>query len=114
MPDVYSNLNHEYGWIQAPGLVRRRAKFRAPRESLKTNQEISELRYDLWRLQNDSERIETEFIERSDALIDGGVVDNLSGYWTEDATPTLEQITLPGVKELQYRVESLRNRITKA
>lgn len=111
MPEMYDDRHSRVARTYTSNLTRWRHRYRGPRESLKINTEIAQFRHDIWRIHKEVNKNEDNLDPRIETLVDGGTVDNLTALWSDDATPSLDVMTLPGLDELQRRVEAMRRRI---
>jgi hypothetical protein len=110
MSKTYS-LTDKSTWIYEPNYVRRRHRYRGPRESLKFNQEISQLFYDLHRIKAKLEQVSTDATDFSSLLTDGGEIDGVEYSWDDDATPGTELVVLVGTEILAARIQRVQDRI---
>lgn len=95
-------------WLYQPNLVRWRARYRGPRESLKTNQEIMQTAYDLHRIEKRRQDLEELIDDRVDTLLLGSDLDDDVTYGA-GATP----MVLDGLSDLISRVERIRVSVEK-
>ena len=109
MPSLYSSGRQ--GWIYQPNYVRRRHRFRGPRESLKINQEISQFIYDTNRLNDILDDNNTTLEANVETIVSGWDLDGIYVYNDSDATPSEQLIDFIGLDELISRVEQARRRV---
>lgn len=108
---VLYNTIDKRNWVYQPNFTRWRHRWRGVRESLKINTEISQFYYDATRLNTRVDEVNTQLAETIDLIDNGGSVEGVNFQWDTDATPNIEKLELPGMKEVALRAEKLRNRI---
>lgn len=85
MPIFYSTTDHHVQLLQ-PQLQRSRSRYRGPRESYKTNVEISQVTYDIMRLYSLMNNLDTNLNEHITVLDEGGDPTGPSIYSVESAS----------------------------
>lgn len=106
---VYSELDKR-AWSYSPNLVRWRQRYKGVRDSLKINQEASQILYDLYQLNLRISALLDAEEEHAEALY-GGKSDFEDVNYVYDATPsTYESV---GFKDLSERLTRI-DRILKA
>lgn len=97
-------------WVYQPNLVRWRHRFRGVRESLKFNQEIGQYYFDINNARTKMEDVESTQRDNVDLVLDGGTVEDVS-IMIDDATPSVEDMILPGFESLSGTFARIHNRI---
>lgn len=109
MPTLYSLVDKTY-WVYQPTFVRWRHRYRGPRESLKLNQEISQYMYDLNNIFSQINTNRANLATYATTIRDGGAISGVEAL-NDDATPSLVDVELWGLDEIESRIEGLRNRV---
>jgi hypothetical protein len=110
MPITYSEADKRY-WYYQPQLTRWRHRYRGPRESLKINQEIGQLLYDLTKIKQRNDELLAELDYYTDIMQNGWDFDGDVDYTDYSSSTTFAPAELPGNIDLASRIESLRNRV---
>lgn len=112
MTVTYSDVNTS-NYIYQPSYVRWRHYYRSPRSSLRVNQEISMMYYDMNNINNRNIDTRQRQDMYSDVILYGGEIDGVEFDFTDEEPATLstEQLTIVGLEEIGERIESLRSRV---
>lgn len=106
-PVMYSDIDKR-SWVYQPNFVRWRHRSRGVRESLKVNQEITQLIYDLRVCMAKIEILRSNLEYLADLLVEGGTMEADVNWSGSD-----EDLELIGIEALSAKFESLRRRVSK-
>lgn len=103
-------------WVYQPSYVRWNHAHRAPRRSLRFNQEIGMMYADLNNIFNKMNSVIDQYDTIQDVLLDGEDFDGISVDWEAEEPATLATVPLSisGLHDMAVRVERLRNRVRDA
>jgi hypothetical protein len=95
-------------WLHQPSLIRNRARYRGPRESFKTNQEIMQISYDLHRIEKRRQDLHNLIEDRIDTMLLGSDLEDDVTYGA-----SAEPVVLTGLNDLVARIEQIRTSVEK-
>lgn len=90
-------------WVYQPNYVRRRNRYRGPRESIKINQEASGMFFDLKAIAKHQNINNQSLIDNVNNIVNGVEYDDVT--WDD------ENLSLDGITILSSRLEELRKRV---